>query len=202
MLAGDTLKSAADHGLPLVAVGILWNKGYFKQNFWFKNGQIPEENDWDPRSFPGLVPLDQTVEIHLKREIIRLRLWKYFVYSHDKKNVVPLLLLDSNLPENAPFTQKLTGQLYKSDNAEWRLLQRVILGVGGMRAVEKLGYAIDVFHLNEGHAALAFIEEAKERPDEEIDELKKHFNYTCHTPVAAGHDRFQKKLVQDLLPEK
>ncbi len=202
VLAGDTLKSAADRALPLVAIGILWNKGYFKQNFWFKNGQIPEETDWDPRSFPGLVPLKTRVEIPIKTETIHLRLWKYFVYGLDKKTVVPLVLLDSNLPENSEFIQKLTGQLYKSDNAEWRLLQRLVLGIGGMHALEKIGYAIDTYHLNEGHAALAFIEKAQQCDDAEIQELKKHFNYTCHTPVAAGHDRFQKKLVQDTMREE
>jgi starch phosphorylase len=202
VLAGDTLKSAADRGVPLVASGILWNKGYFKQNFWFKNGQIPEETNWDPRSFPGLIPLTERIEVRIQRETIHLRLWKYFVYGFDKKNVIPLILLDSNLPENSVFTQKLTEQLYKSDNAEWRLLQRVVLGIGGIRALDKLGYAVDTYHLNEGHAALAFVEKTKGRPEDEIQELKKHFNYTCHTPVAAGHDRFQKKLVQDLLLEE
>ena len=199
VLAGDTLKSAADRGVPLIAVGILWNKGYFKQNFWFKNGQIPEETDWDPCSFPGLVPLQTRIEVPIKKETIHLRLWKYYVYGFGKRSVVPLLLLDSDLPENSTAVRQLTGQLYKSDNSEWRLLQRLVLGIGGMRALEKVGYAVDTYHLNEGHAALAFIEKARERGDAEVRELKKHFNYTCHTPVAAGHDRFQKKLVQDTL---
>lgn len=201
VLAGDTLKSAADRHVPLAAVGILWNKGYFKQNFWFKNGQIPEETDWDPSSFPGLVPLPTRVRIDLKKEPIHLKLWKYFVYAHDKSHVVPLVLLDSALPENSPFIRTLTGQLYRSDNAEWRILQRLVLGIGGVKALETLGYHIDTYHLNEGHAALAFVEKAKGRKDDELKELSGHFNYTCHTPVAAGHDRFQKKLAQDLLPE-
>ena len=202
VLAGDTLKSAADRKLSLVAVGILWNKGYFKQNFWFKNGQIPEETDWDPSTFPGLVPLKTRVEVPIKKETIHLKLWKYYVYGFEKKSVVPLVLLDSNLPENSEPIRKLTGQLYKSDNAEWRLLQRLVLGIGGMRALEKIGYATDTYHLNEGHAALAFIEKARGCADAKVGELKKHFNYTCHTPVAAGHDRFQKKLVQDILRDE
>src|SRR3989338_8156548 len=113
VLAGDTLKSAADLKVPLVAVGILWNKGYFKQNFWFKDGQMPEETKWDPLSYPGLVPLDTRVKIPLRKETIRLKLWKYFVYGFDKKSVVPLVLLDSNLNENSDFARKVTGQLYK-----------------------------------------------------------------------------------------
>lgn len=202
VLAGDTLKSAADRGTPIIAVGILWNKGYFKQNFWFKNGQIPEENEWDPANYPGLVPLKTRVEIKLKKETIYLKLWKYFVYSFDKKHVVPLILLDSNLEENSEFARKATGQLYKSDNAEWKIYQRIILGTGGMMALEKLGYFIDTFHLNEGHAAFAFIEKAKQAPEADIEKLKHHFAYTCHTPVAAGHDRFQKKALQDILRDE
>ena len=201
VLAGDTLKSAADRGVPLAAVGILWNKGYVKQSFWFKDGQVPEETDWEPSSFPGLVPLETHVDINLKKEIIRLKLWKYFVYSYDKKHVIPLILLDSNVPENTPFTQKLTGQLYKSDNAEWKILQRIILGIGGMKALEKLGYQLNRYHLNEGHAALAFAEKALNKKNPEIDSLKNHFAYTCHTPVAAGHDRFNKKTLEEILPD-
>ena len=191
VLAGDTLKSVADRGVSLAAVGILWHKGYFKQNFWFKDGQVPEENTWDPFSYPGMVPLKTRVQIPLKKETVHLRLWKYFVTSFDQKNVVPLILLDSNIKENSPAVRELTGQLYRSDNAEWKILQRVILGLGGMKAFEKLGYHLRRFHLNEGHAALAFLE----KPE------KSRFAYTCHTPVAAGHDRFLKKTLQEILPD-
>ena len=202
VLAGDTLKSAADRGLPMVAVGILWNKGYFKQNFWFKDGQIPEETDWDPAFYPGLVPLKKTVEIRLKNETIRLRLWKYFVYSFDKSHVVPLILLDSNLQENSQFTRQLTGQLYRSDNAEWKAMQRIILGLGGAAALESFGYGIDTYHLNEGHAALAFVQKARKLNDAQLEDLKNHFAYTCHTPVAAGHDRFPKKMLEPILRDE
>lgn len=201
VLAGDTLKSAADRGASLVAVGILWNKGYFKQNFWFKDGQVPEETDWDPSSYPGLVPLSVRVEIPLRKETIRLRLWKYFVYAHDRRHVVPLVLLDSNVPDNSDFARQLTGQLYRSDNAEWKALQRIILGIGGMKAIEALGYRIDLYHLNEGHAALAFVEKTKGLTEAAAAQLKDRFAYTCHTPVAAGHDRFQKKMLQEIMRE-
>ena len=80
---------------------------------------------------------------------------------------VPLVLLDSNLPENSAFVRQLTEQLYRSDNAEWRILQRLILGIGGMKSLEALGYRLEMYHLNEGHAALAFIEKAKGKDDSE-----------------------------------
>jgi starch phosphorylase len=193
VLAGDTLKSAADHGLSVVSVGILWNKGYFKQNFWFESGQIPEETRWDPYTYAGLVPLDHTIEIKLAKESIFLRLWKYYVYSYDLENVIPLVLLDSDIEENGDpqnIKRHLTDQLYRSDNAWWKIVQRAILGIGGMLALRELNYSINMYHLNEGHAALAFVEKAKDLPLDEWEELSKQFAYTCHTPVEAGHDRF------------
>ncbi|MDD5618793.1 MAG: glycogen/starch/alpha-glucan phosphorylase, partial [Candidatus Omnitrophica bacterium] len=152
VLAGDTLKSSADLGIPLVAVGILWDKGYFKQNFWFKYGQVPEEMDWDPYSYPGLIPLKNTIKIELKKEVINLKLWKYYVFSHDKNNVIPLILLDSNIEGNSEQIKGLTGQLYKSSDNWIKIMQRVILGIGAIKALDELGYKIEKYHLNEGHA--------------------------------------------------
>ena len=180
VLAGDSLKSAADLGLSLAAVGILWNKGYFQQKFWFRSGgQMPEELSWDPHSYPGLVPLKPRVTIEISGQKLVLRLWKYYVYSHDLKRVVPLVLLDSNVAENPPYFRELTDQLYRSTNGWIKICQRAILGIGGVKALEALGYGIDKYHLNEAHAALAYVA----KPDAK-------FAYTCHTPVEAGHDRF------------
>ncbi len=180
VLAGDALKSAADLGLPLVGIGILWEKGYFKQKFWFRaGGQTPDEMAWDPHSYPGLIPLEPKIEIEISGQKLVLKLWKYYVYSHDLKHVIPLVLLDSNVPENPDYFRELTDQLYRSTNGWIKLCQRAILGMGGIKALEALGYPINKFHLNEGHAALAFVA----KPDG-------NFAYTCHTPVEAGHDRF------------
>jgi glycogen phosphorylase len=193
VLAGDTLKSAADHGLAVVAVGILWNKGYFKQNFWFESGQVPEETSWDPYTYAGLIPLEHTIEIKLEKDSIFLRLWKYYVYSYDRTHVVPLILLDSDIEENGPeddIKRHLTDQLYRSDNAWWKIVQRTILGVGGMVAIRALGYCVNLYHLNEGHAALAFVEKVKDLDPAQWEKVSEYFAYTCHTPVEAGHDRF------------
>ncbi len=192
VLAGDAVKSSADLGFSVVAIGILWNKGYFKQNFWYKHGQVPEELTWDPHTYPGLIPLKNIITIDTKEGPLHLRLWKYYVYSYDKKNACPIILLDSNLPENSEHFRKLTDQLYRSDNVWWKIFQRVILGIGGMKALDSLGYSVDCYHLNEGHAAFALIEKYLSLPDKsKIDEMKERFVYTCHTPVAAGHDRFK-----------
>ena len=191
VLAGDTIKSAADLGVSFVGIGILWNKGYFKQNFWYKHGQVPEEMQWDPYSYPGLIPLKNIVTIDTKEGPLALRLWKYYVYSYDKKFSCPLILLDSNLPQNSPHFQKLTDQLYRSDDVWWKIFQRSLLGIGGMKALRSLGYNIDCYHLNEGHAACALLEQYVSLEDKsQMEDFKNKFVFTCHTPVEAGHDKF------------
>ena len=192
VLAGDAMKSVADLGLSVVGLGILWNKGYFKQNFWYKHGQVPQEMKWDPYSYPGLIPLKNVITIETKEGPLYLRLWKYYVYSYHKKNVVPLILLDSNLEGNSPHFRKLTDQLYRSDEIGWKIFQRSILGIGGMKAMKSLGYHIHCYHLNEGHAAFAILERYINSGDKnKLDEIRNQFIFTCHTPVAAGHDRFK-----------
>lgn len=188
VLAGDSLKSAADLGVSLAGFGIMWHKGYFKQKFWFRaGGQLPEKLAWDPDTYPGLIPLKNKVTITLSGQPLRLKLWKYYVFSHDQKNVVPLVLLDANLDENPEYFKELTEQLYRSSNSWIKIAQRMILGMGGVNACDVLNYAINKNHLNEGHAAFAFVEKAKKTDPES---LKNSFAYTCHTPVEAGHDRF------------
>ncbi|MFA5088981.1 MAG: alpha-glucan family phosphorylase [Candidatus Omnitrophota bacterium] len=200
VLAGDALKSSADLGFSVVALGVLWNKGYFKQNFWYKHGQVPEELTWDPCSYPGLIPLKNIVTLRTKQGPLSLRLWKYYVYSFDKKSACPLILLDSNLEQNSEHFRKLTDQLYRSDDVWWKIFQRSILGIGGMKALSSLGYQVDSYHLNEGHAAFAILEKYVSLADKgQMEEAKKKMVFTCHTPVAAGHDRFKLRDVANIL---
>ncbi len=192
VLAGDTIKSAADRGVSFVGLGILWNKGYFKQNFWYKHGQVPQELQWDPRTYPGLIPLNTIISMDTRDGRLALRLWKYYVYSYDKKHVCPLILLDSNVEENPEHFRRLTDQLYRSDDVWWKIFQRAILGIGGMKALVSLGYQPHRYHLNEGHAAFALVEKYVSLGNKaEMEDFKKRVIFTCHTPVAAGHDRFQ-----------
>ncbi|MCX5669216.1 MAG: alpha-glucan family phosphorylase, partial [Candidatus Omnitrophica bacterium] len=190
VLAGDTVKTMADYKLPAAAIGILWSSGYFRQKFWFKYGQAPEKMHWDPYTYPGLIPLKNRIKVSLKSEDVYIRLWKYYVYSHQHDAVVPLILLDSNIEPNSQSARNLTDQLYRSDNIYLKLLQRVMLGFGGIGALNDLGYNIDIYHLNEGHAVFAFIAKARGMSKDELENLKSKFVYTCHTPVEAGHDRF------------
>ena len=197
VLAGDSLKSSADLKISLVGIGILWSKGYFKQKFWFRSGgQMPDIISWDPDSYPGLIPLIPRIKIQLSGQEVTLKLWKYYVYSYDLKSVIPLVLLDSNIEENPPYFRELTEQLYRSTNNWIKICQRAILGIGGVKALQALGYSINKYHLNEGHAALAFLEMAK---DQDPEKIKKQFAYTCHTPVEAGHDRFDMQELEAAL---
>ncbi len=190
VLAGDTVKTMADYHLPTAAIGILWSSGYFRQKFWFKYGQAPEKMRWDPYTYPGLIPLKNKIKISLRSEDVYLKLWKYYVYSYKRDAVVPLILMDSNIEPNSQRARNLTDQLYRSDNIFLKLLQRVMLGFGGISSLEELGYNIDTYHLNEGHAVFAFIAKARGANEKELERLKSRFVYTCHTPVEAGHDRF------------
>ncbi len=202
VLAGDTVKTMSDYKLPAVGLGILWHSGYFRQEFWFKYGQVPEKMHWDPYSYPGLIPLKNTITIKLKNEEIRLKLWKYYVYSYKLDYAVPLVLLDAEIPENREEIRMLTDQLYRSDKSWIKLMQRVILGFGGVSALKSLSYPAKIFHLNEGHAVFAFIEKARGLSDEQLDQLKCNFCYTCHTPVQAGHDRFSQDDIQSVLQDR
>ncbi|MDI6758996.1 MAG: hypothetical protein QMD94_04935, partial [Candidatus Omnitrophota bacterium] len=202
VLAGDTIKTMADYKLPALAIGMLWNSGYFRQKFWFKYGQVPEEMHWDFYSYPGLMPLKNRIKISLKSGEIYLRLWKYYVYSYRHDYVIPLILLDSNIEPNSEQDRRLTNQLYKSDNAWIKAMQRIILGMGGICALGELGYQIDIFHLNEGHAVFAYIEKARGLSKKEKEELSRHFAYTCHTPVQGGHDKFFAEDLRRILKEE
>ena len=161
VLAGDTVKTMADYKLPAVGIGILWHFGYFRQRFWFKYGQVPEKMYWNSNKYPGLVPLKNKVTIKIKNSEIILKIWKYYVYSYKKDYAIPLILLDAELPQNSERKKTLTEQLYRSDDSWIKLMQRALLGFGGVASLNELGYNIDIFHLNEGHAAFAFIEKAR-----------------------------------------
>ena len=203
VLAGDSMKSAADLRFSIVGIGVLWNKGYFKQSFWYKHGQVPEELKWDPYSYPGLIPLNKTIQIDTKEGLLVLRLWKYYIYSYDKASVCPMILLDSNVEQNPDHFKKLTDQLYRSDDVWWKIFQRAILGIGGMKALECLGYHINTYHLNEGHAAFALLEKYITLQDKsQMEEVKKKFVFTCHTPVEAGHDKFAINDVAKILNQE
>ncbi len=154
---------------------------------------------WDPWTFPGLVPLEEKVTVALKDRPVTLRLWKYYVYSARRDYAVPLILLDSNIEENDATARAYTDRLYRSDGVQAKLIQRALLGMGGIKALEVLGYPIALHHLNEGHAAFAFVAKVRQAGSGDEEALRRQFVYTCHTPVPAGHDRFAFTEVDKML---
>ena len=204
VLAGDTIRSAADLKVPVVAVCLLHRKGYFYQRLDVRGQQTEEPVGWAVNDFLTEMPERTTVSIE-DREL-KLRAWKYEVKGISGYEV-PVYLLDTDLPENSPWDRQLTDYLYGGD--DWyRLCQEIILGIGGIRMLRALGYRdLRRFHMNEGHAAFLTIELLNEEAERagkdsigqsEIEAVRAKCIFTTHTPVPAGHDQFPLNLVEKM----
>ncbi|MDO8662869.1 MAG: alpha-glucan family phosphorylase [Candidatus Omnitrophota bacterium] len=205
VLAGDTIKSCADLGVPIIAVTLLNEKGYFRQKFDAEGSQSEFPVDWPKEEFVKLLPVQ--VSVNIEGREVRIKIWKYIVQGITGATV-PVYFLDTNLQENSEYDRTLTSFLYGGD--QWyRLCQEIILGIGGVRAIEAIGYQnIEKYHMNEGHAsllALELLERTKKDSEEDIykkydlDSVRNKCIFTTHTPVAAGHDRFPLDLVKRAL---
>jgi starch phosphorylase len=205
ILAGDMLRAAADMELPVVGVTLLYRRGYFRQRIDASGWQTEEPVEWKVEDL--LEPVDARVKLTLEGRPISIRAWRYRI-TGVSGGLVPVLLLDTDLPENAPEDRHFTDWLYGGD-ARYRLCQEAILGMGGVAMLEVLGLgAVDYFHLNEGHAALAasaLVERELERHGGSrtrravrtaLAHVRPRCVFTTHTPVPAGHDRFPAALVQ------
>jgi len=202
VLAGDHLKEASDLGLPLVGVGFMYAQGYFSQRISEDGWQEALNNPLDFANLPALPILDHgaplTVDVAFPDRTITLRIWEVRVGRN------PLFLLDSNVESNQPDDRLLTARLYWSD-LDKRIMQEILLGVGGVRALRALAYNPSVWHMNEGHAAFLTLERAREfvaagYPFEEAIEKTRQQNiFTTHTPVPAGNDEFPLWLIDKYL---
>ena len=204
VLAGDTIRSAADLGLSVVAVSLVHRHGYFHQQLDAGGSQSERDASWKVEA--ALEPLAARVEVAIEGRAVALRAWRFRVRGVCGDEV-PVYLLDADLPENAPGDRALTNHLYGGDS-RYRLCQETLLGIGGVRMLRALGHhRIDRFHLNEGHAALAVLEllaEESGRGHADDGELalaavRKRCVFTTHTPVPAGHDRFPNELVASVV---
>ncbi|MGH7545925.1 MAG: alpha-glucan family phosphorylase, partial [Gemmatimonadota bacterium] len=202
VLAGDTLRSAADLALPIAGVTLLYRKGYFLQRIDAAGRQHEEPVVWEPEK--RLRRLDATCHVEVEGRAVVVRAWEYPITGVTGA-LVPVLLLDTDVPENDPRDRSLTDQLYGGD-ARYRLAQEIVLGIGGVRMLRTLGHDPDRFHLNEGHAALLTLERFREeigrQPQatrEAIDRVRAGCVFTTHTPVRAGHDEFPLDLARDVL---
>jgi starch phosphorylase len=205
VLAGDTILSASDLGIPLVAFTLLYRKGYFTQRLDPSGAQREEPVEWKVSDY--LEPMEPTVSVRLNGRSVQVRTWKYAAKGLSG-HTVPVFFLDTDLPENSEWDRTLTNHLYGGD-PHYRLCQEAVLGIGGLKMARALGYGhIRRFHMNEGHAALLTIELLQEAarsggraliqsPD--VDAVRRACVFTTHTPVSAGHDRFPVQLVQNIL---
>jgi len=205
VLAGDTLRAAADLGLPMVGVMLLHRKGYFTQHLDASGNQSESAADWKPEE--KLELLTPVVTVEVEGRTVRVRAWKYLVRGvtgHD----IPVFLLDTAIPENAEFDRTLTDTLYGGDN-HYRLCQEVILGMGGAEMLRALGYENDVcHHINEGHASLLCLSLLERKlagrghwdiSEDDINAVRKQCVFTTHTPVPAGHDKFPGAMARQVL---
>ncbi|HOU54071.1 MAG TPA: alpha-glucan family phosphorylase [Myxococcota bacterium] len=200
VLSGDHLKTASDLGLPLVGIGLLYQKGYFRQvlnpDGW--QGEDYPDNDWynmpvhQERDAQGR---PRTVRVDLAGETVTARIWRVQVGR------TPLLLLDTNLPENSPRQREVTSTLYGGDR-DMRIRQEILLGIGGVRALREMGYAPTVYHMNEGHSAFLVLERLRHLIREEglsleaaLEVVRATSVFTTHTPVPAGNEVFDQGLV-------
>lgn len=205
VLAGDTIKAAADMKLPMVAISLVHRKGYLKQNIDASGWQTEEPVNWNLDDYlqeiPALVP------IAIEDRTVVIRAWRYEVKGVGGY-AIPVYLLDTDVDLNAERDRRITDHLYGGDQ-HYRLCQEVVLGSGGVRVLRALGYEqLERFHMNEGHSSLLALElldcEAgkagrKVFTHQEVELVRKKCVFTTHTPVSAGHDQFPLDLVKRVL---
>src|SRR5579871_5615258 len=202
VLAGDHIKSASDLDIPLIGIGLFYGQGYFRQRLDLSGWQREEYLEADVNQLPMEVAIGKDgrpvmVEIETRSGRIQAKVWRVKVGRRD------LLLLDSDVEGNAPEDRELTSRLYGGD-LRIRIRQELLLGVGGLRALKALGIVPGVLHLNEGHSAFAVLEAIHMRMEDEgiafdaaVPRISREVVFTTHTPVPAGHDRFDARLVEE-----
>ncbi len=205
VLAGDTLRSAADLGVPMVAVTLAHRKGYFQQVLDQSGKQTEAPNNWDPSKRLDL--MDGTASVVIEGRHVQVRAWRYWIKGIGGHRV-PVYLLDTDSPENSEWDRTLTDFLYGGD-VHYRLCQEVVLGIGGVKILRRLGYEdVTVFHMNEGHASLLALALLEERlgdanlalaTETDIREVGRQCVFTTHTPVPAGFDQFRRELMARVL---
>ncbi|HXN05709.1 MAG TPA: alpha-glucan family phosphorylase, partial [Nitrospiria bacterium] len=206
VLAGDSIRSAADLNLPIVAVSLVSRAGYFRQEIDSAGRQVEKEDFWDPAKYA--VPQGAKIAVLIEGREVWIRSW-LFILEGAMGGKIPIILLDTDLDENRKDDRELTHYLYGGDES-YRLKQEIVLGIGGVRILHALGFRIRHFHLNEGHSAFLGLELLRRhsfppgdvRPGEvpyNILRVRELCNFTTHTPVESGQDKFSYDLVKNIL---
>src|SRR5215472_1725175 len=207
VLAGDTLRSAADIGVPIIGVTLLHRKGYFTQSLDSTGNQYEQPQHWTPETMLG--EMDARAVVQIEGRNVQVRAWRYIIEGITGESVT-VYLLDTDLPENAPQDRGLTDFLFGGDG-RYRLAQEIVLGLGGLEILRKLDHTdIEAYHMNEGHSALLALGLLERRLAQsfagrikqlDIDGVRRLCIFTTHTPVPAGHDQFSRELVERVLGE-
>ena len=208
VLAGDTIRTAADLKIPMAAVTLLYRRGYFRQRLDGTGRQTEEPEVWQPENF--LTELPKRVSVKLEGRPVSIRAWRYLVRGQAGYQV-PVYFLDTDLEGNNDWERSLTGSLYGGD-LRYRLAQEAVLGVGGLKMLRALGHRkIERFHMNEGHSSLLTLELLDERrraarrtslAGADVNAIRGQCVFTTHTPVPAGHDKFPLDLVDRLFGKR
>ncbi len=195
MLAGDTLRSAADTGAPMVAVSLVHRCGYFRQKLDASGQQTETAVPWTPEALPSA---GEVVSLTMQNRTIKIRAWRFDVVGV-AGHVIPVFLLDTDVEGNDPYDRRLTDTLYGGDTY-YRLCQETVLGLGGVQLLHQLGCLPAVYHMNEGHASLLTLSLLEDRlspgqtlanaTEEDRLAVAQQCVFTTHTPVPAGHDQF------------
>jgi len=196
VLAGDTIRSSADLKLPLVAITLVSKKGYFRQEITQDGWQIEHPQEWNPAQFMKLLPVETTVQIQNRN--VKIKAWLYELQSITG-GVVPVLFLDTDVEGNPPEDREITFFLYGGDE-RYRLKQEIVLGIGGLRMLDALGFKIRKYHMNEGHSSLLALE-LLNRHGMDAEKVRESCIFTTHTSVEAGHDKFPYDIVREILGE-
>ncbi len=208
VLAGDTVRSAVDLMLPVVAVSLVSRAGYFRQQIDTQGRQVEQPVFWKPARWARV--LDAKIAVPIEGSTVWIGAWLYVIEGH-MGGRQPALLFDTDLNENHPDDRVITHCLYGGDDA-YRLKQEIVLGIGGVRLLQALGFTIRHYHMNEGHSALRGLELLRRyaypaedvRPGEspyDVPRVREMCSFTTHTPVEAGHDHFSYDLVQRILDD-
>lgn len=194
VLAGDVIRSSADLRLPLIAVSLVSKKGYLKQKITPDGRQLEYPEDWEPSKFMKALP--ETVDIKISGRPVKVGAWVYEQVSMNG-GTIPVLFLTTDIDGNTPEDRSITDFLYGGDEV-YRLKQEIVLGIGGLRLLDKLNINVKKYHMNEGHSSLLTLELLK-RNDFDDSKVKNMCVFTTHTPVAAAFDKFSYGLVSNVL---